>query len=67
MQLPFPFAQLQNTCVVPKANACIDFGLNMLLLQVATIRISIVTQSSNFQGFDRVYMGKKCVSGHTCM
>ena len=52
----FPFAQPQNTFVVPNATPFIDFGLNMLATGHVkpTIKISVVTQPLNFPVFNRV-------------
>ena len=52
----FPFAQPQNTSVVPNATPFIAFDLNMLATcrVEPTIEISVVTQPSNFPLFNRV-------------
>ena len=56
----FPFPQPQNTFLASNATPLIDFTLKMLATGHVepTIRISVVTQPSNFPVFNSVQQSK---------
>ena len=56
----FPFPQSQNTFLASNATSLIDFSLKMLATGRVepTIRISVVTQPSNFPVFNSVQQSK---------